>query len=287
MSTVASENTVSELVRRAGGLRVDLVEMFHSSGRGHMGGSLSLVEVMTALYFHILRVDPLNPVWPDRDRLVLSKGHASAVWYAALSARGFFSRELLFTEYMKIGGRLQEHSDMHKVPGVEMSSGALGQGLSVGLGMSLAGRLAKKDYRVYVILGDGEMQEGQVWEALMACSHHRASNLTALIDYNHLQVCGSISQVMELEPLGAKLKAFRWNVLEIDGNDMAQVVGALEQARSNATDFPTAIICNTVKGKGISFIEGNVHWHSHPLNEEDYKKAKSELVDASGPGGDG
>jgi len=249
-----SNSKIDALVQKAHALRMDLIEMFHASGRGHMGGSLSLVEIMAALYFHILRVDPDNPAWPDRDRLVLSKGHASAVWYAALAARGFFPRELLFTEYMKIGGRLQEHSDMHKVPGVEMSSGALGQGLSVGLGMSLAGRLAKKEYRVYVILGDGEIQEGQIWEAFMAGSHHRAGKLTAIIDYNHLQVCGSISQIME-------------------------------QASDNASDFPTAILCHTVKGKGVSFIEKNVHWHSHVLNEEDYKKAKDELIGTSGSRG--
>ena len=285
MRDISNSSKIDALVQKAHALRMDLVEMFHASGRGHLGGSLSLVEIMAALYFHILRVDPDHPGWPDRDRLVLSKGHASAIWYAALAARGFFPRELLFTEYMKIGGRLQEHSDMHKVPGVEMSSGALGQGLSVGLGMSLAGRLAKKEYRVYVILGDGEIQEGQIWEAFMAGSHYRAGKLTAIIDYNHLQVCGSISQIMELEPLSEKLTAFRWNVLEIDGNDMAQVVKALEQACDNATDFPTAILCHTVKGKGVSFIEKNVHWHSHVLNEGDYQKAKDELIGTSGSRG--
>jgi transketolase len=256
--------------------------MFHASGKGHIGGSLSIVEIMTALYFHIMKVDPDNPKWPDRDRLVLSKGHTSATWYAALAAKGFFPKKLLFSDYMKVGGKLQEHSDMNKVPGVEMSSGALGQGLSVGLGMSLAARLAKKDYRVYVILGDGELQEGQVWEAFMAAGHYRTSNLTAIIDYNNLQVCSSVDKIMDLEPLAAKLEAFRWQVLEIDGNNMNEVVPALERARDNPSEKPTAIICRTVKGKGISFIENNVHWHSHAFSEEDYQKAKKELAIASG-----
>jgi transketolase len=273
-----AEEKLEYLKDTAHALRKDLVGMFHASGKGHLGGSLSIVDVMTALYFHIMRVDPGNPKWPDRDRLVLSKGHASATWYAALSAKGFFPRDLLFTDYMKIGGKLQEHSDMNKVPGVEMSSGALGQGLSVGLGMCLAGRLAKKEYRVYVILGDGELQEGQVWEAFMASGHYRADKLTALIDYNKLQVCDTIAKTMELEPLATKIEAFRWHVLEIDGNDMGQVVSALEAAKDNTTDRPTAIICNTIKGKGVSFIENDVHWHSHTFSDEDYQQARKELA---------
>jgi len=274
----STKEKLEYLKHAAHSLRMDVVEMFHASGKGHIGGSLSIVEIMTALYFHILRVDPENPKWPDRDRLVLSKGHASATWYAALSAKGFFPKDLLFTDYMKIDGKLQEHSDMNKVPGVEMSSGALGQGLSVGLGMCLAGRLAKRDYRVYVILGDGELQEGQAWEAFMAAGHYHANTLTALIDYNKLQVCSTVSQIMELEPLAQKIEAFRWNVVEIDGNNMEEVVSALERARDNTTEQPTAIICNTVKGKGISFIENNVQWHSHAFSEEDYQKARKELV---------
>lgn len=268
---------IKELEEIAKELRLDLIEMFRSSGKGHLGGSLSIVEIITALYFHFMDVRPGEPRWPERDRLVLSKGHASAAWYAALAKKGFFRRELLFTDYIKINGILQEHSDMKKVPGVEMSSGALGQGLSVGLGMALAGRLSGADYRVYVILGDGEMQEGQVWEALMACSNYRTGRLTAIIDYNKLQVCNSVSSVMEIEPLKKKLEAFRWNVLEIDGNSMSEVFGALRTVKNSSSEYPFVVIANTVKGKGVSFIENQVSWHSHAFSEDHYRQAMLEL----------
>ncbi len=273
-----SEEKVKYLEKMAHQIREDLIEMFRGAGRGHIGGSLSVVEVMVALYFHIMRVDPKNSKWPDRDRFVLSKGHASATWYAVLAEKGFFPKDLLFTQYIKINGLLQEHSEMQKIPGIEMSSGALGQGLSVALGMSLAARLASKDYGVYVMMGDGEMQSGQVWEAAMACSHYKVNNLTAILDYNKLQVSDFVCKVMDIEPVVKKFEAFGWNTLEINGHNMAQVVQALQRAKDNPSSSPTIIISHTIKGKGVPFIEGNVEWHSHSFSEEDYQRAKQTLI---------
>lgn len=272
------KDEVKELEGIAHQLRLNILDIFRGSGKGHIGGSLSMVEIITALYFSVMKVNSLDPSWPDRDRFVLSKGHASAAWYAALAKKGFFPEQLTYTEYIKINGLLQEHSDMKKIPGVEMSSGALGQGLSVGVGMALAARLKKKDYRVFVLLGDGEMQEGQVWEALMSGAHYKLQNLIALIDYNRLQVCGDINDIMEIEPLGKKLDSFGWNVIDIDGNNMSEVLEALNSACSAQTKRPSIIICNTVKGKGVPFIENDFHWHSHPFDEELYNRAKKEFL---------
>ena len=273
-----SEEKVKYLEKTAHQIREDLMEMFRGAGRGHIGGSLSAVEAIVALYFHIMRVDPKNPCWPDRDRFILSKGHASATWYAILAEKGFFPREFLFTQYIKIDGILQEHCEMQKIPGIDMSSGALGQGLSVALGMSLAGRLAKKDYRVYVMMGDGEIQSGQVWEAAMACSHYKANNLTAILDYNKLQVSDFVCKVMNIEPVVKKFEAFGWNALEIDGHNMTEVAQALQKAKDNISSSPTIIISHTIKGKGVPFMEGNVQWHSHSLSEEEYQRAKQALA---------
>lgn len=268
---------IKYLEKMAHQIREDLVGMFREAGRGHIGGSLSIVEVLVALYFYIMKVDPKNPKWPDRDRLVLSKGHAAATWYAVLAEKGFFSKDLLFTQYIKINGLLQEHSEMRKIPGIDMSSGSLGQGLSVALGMSLAARLTNKNYKVYIIMGDGEIQEGQVWEALMACSHYKVNNLIVIMDYNKLQVSDSVNKVINIEPLVKKFEAFGWNTLEIDGNNMIQVVKALQKAKNNSSYSPIVIISHTIKGKGIPFIEGKVEWHSHNFSEEEYQKAKREL----------
>ncbi|MCL4416332.1 MAG: transketolase [Actinobacteria bacterium] len=271
------DKKINFLKAKANQIRKDLIDMFYYSGKGHVGGSLSIVDILTVLYFLTMRIDPKKPKWKERDRLILSKGHASAAWYAALAEKGFFPKDLLFTQFIKVNGILQEHSDMRKIPGVDMSSGALGQGLSVALGMSLAGNLAKQNYRIFVIMGDGEMQSGQVWEALMACSHYKANNITVLVDYNKMQVNDYVSEIMEIEPLINKFLAFRWNVLEINGNDIVQIIDALHKSCSNSTDFPTAIICNTVKGKGISFMENNVKWHACHLSKEDHDKAMQEL----------
>ena len=275
-----SQKKIEFLEKTAHQIREDLIKMFGEAGRGHIGGSLSAVEVIVALYFHIMRVEAKNARWPDRDRFVLSKGHASATWYAILTKKGFFPRELLFTQYIKIDGILQEHCEMQKIPGIDMSSGALGQGLSVALGMSLAARLAKKDYRICVMMGDGEIQSGQVWEALMACSHHKVNNLTAILDYNKLQVSDSVDKVMNIEPVVEKFEAFGWNTLEIDGHNMTKVVEALQKAKDNSSSAPTIIISHTIKGKGVPFIEGDFEWHSHSLSEEDYQKAKQALAES-------
>ncbi len=276
-----SKKKIRYLERTAHQIREDLIEMFREAGRGHIGGSLSAVETIVALYFHIMRVDPKNPRWPDRDRFVLSKGHASATWYAILARKGFFPRELLFTQYIKIDGILQEHCEMRKIPGIDMSSGALGQGLSVALGMSLAARLARKDYRVYVMMGDGEIQSGQVWEAAMACSHHKANNLTAILDYNKLQVSDFVSKVMNIEPVARKFEDFGWKTIEIDGHNMTQVVEAFQRTEDNTSSSPTIIISHTTKGKGVPFMEGDFEWHSHSLSEEEYHRAKQALTESS------
>lgn len=280
-----SKDKIEYLERMAHRIREDLIEMFFKAVKGHIGGSLSAVEVMVALYFHIMRVDPKNPEWPERDRFVLSKGHASATWYAVLAEKGFFPRNLLFSQFIRINGLLQEHADI-KIPGVEMSSGALGQGLSAALGMSLAQGLTNKSYRVYVMLGDGEMQSGQIWEAIMACSHYEVNNLTAILDYNKLQVSDFVDRVMNIEPVAKKFEAFGWNVLEIDGHSMAEVVQALQEAKDNSSSSPTLIISHTIKGKGVSFMEGNVEWHSHVVSPEDYQKAKHELAESLSSKGD-
>ncbi len=251
--------------------------MFRSSGQGHVGGSLSIVEVIVALYFHVMNIDPKTPRWEERDRMILSKGHAAATWYAVLAERGFFPKSMLFSEFIKINGRLQGHPEMRQIPGVDMTSGALGQGLSVALGMSLAARLANKRYKIYVVLSDGEMQSGQVWEALMACSHFRANNITAIIDYNKLQTIGSVNDIMNLEPLAKKLEAFGWQVSEMNGNDMVQVVPALLEAKGNTSSLPAAIISHTIKGKGIPFMENRVEWHAGLFSAEHYRQAVQEL----------
>ena len=269
---------INFLRTKATQIRKDILDMFYYAGKGHIGGSLSIVDILAALYFFIMRVDPKNPKWPERDRLILSKGHASAAWYATLAKKGFFSKNILFTQFIKVNGILQEHSDMRRIPGVDMSSGALGQGLSVALGMSLASRLTKNNYKIYIIMGDGEMQSGQVWEALMACSHYKTNNITLLIDNNKMQVNDYINKIIDIEPLSDKLHAFRWNVIEIDGNDMTQIIKALQKSHDNSTDFPTAIICHTIKGKGISFMENNVKWHACHFTKKDYDRAKQEFI---------
>lgn len=272
-----SKKKIKYLENIAKQIRKDIIEMFRIVKKGHIGGSLSIVEILVALYFHIIKVYPDNPKQADRDRIVLSKGHASAALYATLARKGFFSRDLLFSQFVKIDGLLQEHCEMRKIPGVEMSTGALGQGLSVALGMSLASRLTRKEYKTFVIIGDGEMQSGQVWEALMACSHFKVKNLIAIIDYNKLQVCGLIENIMDIEPLVEKLKAFKWKVFEVDGNDLTKLVSVLKKAK-NYSLGPVAIICHTTKGKGISFMENKIEWHSNVLTENLYQKAIEELT---------
>jgi transketolase len=266
---------VAALRDRARLIRRHIVEMLHESASGHPGGSLSAVELVTALYFAgILRHDPDNPEWPERDRFVLSKGHGVPVQYAALAMAGYFPVEELRT-LRKIDSRLQGHPVLGTAPGIEASTGSLGQGLSIGLGMALAARLDNSDARVFVLLGDGECQEGQVWEAAMAAGHHRPSNLIAIVDYNKFQLDGAIEDIIGLEPLAAKWESMGWTTREIDGHDMQQVVDALEWSKDVGS--PVCIIAHTVKGKGVSFMEGDNAYHGVAPSDDELTRALGEL----------
>jgi len=268
--------SVPDLENTAKQLRRHVIKMIATAGSGHPGGSLSAADIVTALYFNIMRHDPENPQWSDRDRFVLSKGHAAPILYAALAECGYFPVEELST-LRKLGSRLQGHTDRVLTPGVEMSAGSLGQGLSFGIGMALAGRLDKRDYRVYVLLGDGECEEGQIWEAAMLAPHFQVDNLTAIVDHNGIQLDGSCCDIMGLEPLGDKWRAFNWHVIEIDGHDIAQVLRALKKA-GEIKGKPTVIIAHTVKGKGVSFMENNVAFHGKAPNPEQTEQALKELA---------
>lgn len=263
-----------ELERKACAIRQDVIRMLAAAGSGHPGGSLSAVEILTALYFQVLRVDPRRPDDPERDRFILSKGHACPALYATLAERGFFPLSWL-EDLRRLGSPLQGHPDMRKVPGVEMSTGSLGQGLSVGVGMALAGRLRESGYRVYVLLGDGECQEGQVWEAAMAAAHYRLRNLVAIVDRNRLQIDGPTEEVLALEPLADKWKAFGWSVITVNGHDFGELLSAFESV--GYARRPTAIIARTVKGKGVSFMENQVDWHGKAPNREQGEQALKEL----------
>ncbi len=256
-------------------LRRQIITMLGKAGSGHPGGSLSAVEIVTTLYFRLLRHKPSDPGWPDRDRFILSKGHTAPVLYAVLAECGYFPVEELST-LRQIDSRLQGHADMRTTPGVEMSSGSLGQGLSFGIGMALAGRLDAKDYRVYVLLGDGECNEGQVWEAAMAGAHFRVDNLVAIVDNNGQQLGGWNCNIMNLEPLNKKWEGFGWNVIEVDGHDFTQLIDAFERARL-VKGQPTVIIAHTVKGKGVSFMENNPDFHGKAPNPNEVKIALKEL----------
>ncbi|MFC2049792.1 transketolase [Chloroflexota bacterium] len=268
--------SVPELEKMARQLRRHVINMIAAAGSGHPGGSLSAADIVTALYFNVLRHDPKNLQWPDRDRFVLSKGHAAPILYAALAECGYFPVEELAT-LRKLGSRLQGHTDRTLTPGVEMSAGSLGQGLSFGIGIALAGRLDKRNYHVYVLLGDGECEEGQVWEAAMFAPHFQLDNLTAIVDQNGIQLDGRCCDVMGIEPLADKWRAFNWHVIEIDGHDMSQVLQALKDA-GKIKGKPTVIIARTVKGKGVSFMENNVNFHGKAPNAQETEIALKELV---------
>ena len=267
--------TVKELEARARCLRRLIIQMLARAGSGHPGGSLSAADLITALYFNVLRFDAKNPLWPDRDRFHMSKGHCCPLWYAVLAETGYFPKDKLFT-LRQLGSILQGHPD-RKTPGVESASGSLGQGLSVALGMSLAASIDKKDYRVYVLLGDGEVQEGNIWEAAMATAHFGCSNLCAILDFNGCQIDGKCEDVMGLEPLAAKWQAFGWHVIEINGHDMAQILSAYQQAKT-IKDKPVIIIAHTVKGKGVSFMEGVIGFHGKAPTQEEAERALKELI---------
>jgi len=270
-----SNQTIEELQSKARTIRRHIVEMVAEAGSGHPGGSLSSADIVTALYFHVMNTDPKKPNWPDRDRFVLSKGHAAPVLYAALAEKGFFPKEELL-KLRKTGSILQGHPDMKVTPGLDMTTGSLGQGLSAANGMALSAKLDNKDYRVYVVMGDGEMEEGQIWEAAMAAAHYKLDNLTALVDHNGLQIDGPITQVMSPESIQDKFKAFGWNVIDIDGHDMQQILEAVEKAKT-VKGKPTVIVAKTVKGKGVPFMENQVGWHGKAPTLEQKKEALKTL----------
>lgn len=268
---------VEELQVKANDIRKDIVRMIAEAGSGHPGGSLSSADVMCALYFGgILRHDPQDPEDNARDRFILSKGHAAPALYATLAEAGYFPTEELLT-LRKLGSRLQGHPDSKKLPGVEVSTGSLGQGLSVACGLACGLRLAGNDASVFCLLGDGECQEGQVWEAAMFAAHQKADNLVAIVDHNHLQIDGRIEDVCSPESLAEKFAAFGWEVLTCDGNDMEQVLDVLAQAKAAKAGKPTAIIAETTKGKGVSFMEGQAGWHGKAPKPEELEIALSDL----------
>jgi len=255
-------------------LRKDVVEMIYRANAGHPGGSLSAAEIISVLYFEIMNVDPKNPNWERRDRFILSKGHACPILYAALAKRGFFEREHLWT-LRKTHSILQGHPDMKKTPGLDFTSGSLGCGLGIGVGMALGLKMSGIKSRVFVMLGDGECQEGAIWEAAMCASHYRLSNLLAIIDYNGLQVDGWIRDVMNIEPLKEKWKSFGWYVTEIDGHNVEEILSAFQLCFK--VGGPAVIIAHTIKGKGVSFMENQIEWHGLALNEEEFERAMAEL----------
>ena len=266
---------IKQLQEKAKEVRKGIIEAVYSNKSGHPGGSLSIADIMTVLYFNQMNIDEKNPKWEDRDRLVLSKGHCSPALYSCLANRGFFDVEKLKT-FRNINSNLQGHPDMNKVPGVDISSGSLGQGLSCANGMAIAGKMDNKNYRVYCILGDGEIEEGQVWEAAMASNKYKLDNLCVIVDNNNLQIDGTIEEVMSSYPIDEKFKSFGFQIINIDGNDIEEIIKAFDVAR-NVKGKPTCIIAKTVKGKGVSFMENKVEWHGKAPNEEQYKQAMEEL----------
>ncbi len=256
-------------------IRIDIIKMLEKAGSGHPGGSLSAVEIVTALYFKEMNIDPKNPNLADRDRFVLSKGHGAPVLYAALARKGYFPKDEL-NNLRKINSMLQGHPDMKSTPGVDMTTGSLGQGIAAANGMALAGKIDNKDYRVYALIGDGESQEGIVWEAAMFAAHYKLDNITVFLDHNGLQIDGFNKDVMNIEPIGDKFKAFGWHVIDIDGHSFEQIFNAIDEAK-NTKGKPTIIIAKTVKGKGVSFMENQVGWHGKAPSKEEAEKAIEEL----------
>lgn len=266
---------VRRLQEIAGRLRLDIIEMLHKAGSGHPGGSLSVIDIVTALYFARMKHDPKNPHWAERDRFVLSKGHAVPALYAVMAEAGYFPREELMSLRV-LGSRMQGHPVNSALPGIEACTGSLGQGLSVAQGMALASRLDGDKFHVYCVIGDGESQEGQIWEAAMSAAKFKLDNLTVFLDYNRGQIDGTVAEVMDLEPIADKWRAFRWNVLEINGHNFEEILQATDQARATKGK-PTLIIANTVKGKGVSFMEHQISWHGSAPNKEQADKALAEL----------
>ena len=276
---MAKSDTLTERAARleetAVEVRSHIIDMIYTARSGHPGSSLSAADIMTALYFDLARIDPADPRWPDRDRIVLSKGHGCPVLYSCLGLRGFFPLAALKT-LRQFESILQGHPDMRKTPGVDMTTGSLGHGLSLGVGMALEGKLRQSDYTVYVILGDGEAAEGQIWEAAAAAAKYKLDNLVAIVDRNRLQMDGFTDQVMPMEPLDAKFRAFNWQVLGMDGHNMVEILTTLQAAR-DVKNSPVCVLADTIKGKGVSFMENMRVWHGKCPNKAEYRQAMQEI----------
>jgi len=257
-------------------MRVDIIRMIEAAGNGHPGGSLSIIDIITVLYWKFLKHDPKKPDWEGRDRFILSKGHACPALYAAMAYRGYFPKEDLMN-LRKLGSPLQGHPDRLRLPGIEFSTGSLGQGLSVGVGMACAAKLDKKDWKTVVVLGDGEMQEGQCWEAFMSAPKFKLDNLIAIVDFNNGQIDGPVKEIMDINPLTDKLRAFNWEVQAIDGHDLGAIEKALAKAWAAKDGRPQVIVADTVKGKGVSFMEHNIAWHGNAPKKDDADKAVTEI----------
>jgi len=266
------EKQLKELAHQ---MRIDIVKMLHNVKTGHPGGSLSAVEILVDLYFNQMNVDPKNPKWEDRDRFIAAKGHAAPVVYAALAEKGFFPKEEL-KNLRQLGSILQGHPDMKKTPGIDLSTGSLGLGLSAGLGMGISAKMSNKSYYTYVLMGDGEIQEGQVWEAAMAAVKFKVDNVIAILDNNGVQLDGTVDEIMPLGDISGKFKAFGWNVLEVDGHDIKALDEAIDKAKATK-GVPTIIIAKTVKGKGVSFMEGKNEWHGKAIGDKEFEAAMAEL----------
>jgi transketolase len=272
--------SITDFKRLANRLRIDIIKMIGTAGSGHPGGSLSEVELLTALYFRVMRHNPKDPAWPDRDRFILSKGHGCPALYAVMAEAGYIDKSAMNT-LRKMGSPFQGHPDRRFFPAIEANTGSLGQGLSMGIGMALAAKLDKKDWHTFVMIGDGESQEGQNWEAAMFAPYHKLQNLTLIVDYNHIQLDGFVKDILDISPLVEKFEAFGWRTLAIDGHDFNQVIPALETARSAKDGKPTCIVANTVKGKGVSFMENTAKWHGVAPNPEQVAAAVAELEAAA------
>jgi transketolase len=273
--TKTDKDTINKLETIANELRIDVIDMIYKAQSGHPGGSLSATEIVTALYFHIMRTDPKNPTWPARDRFILSKGHACPIWYAALSKKGFFERDELW-KLRKIDGILQGHPDMLKTPGIDMTTGSLGNGLGAGVGMALSAKYRGKDYYTYVIIGCSEHNEGVLWEAALSASKFKLDNIVVFVDYNKLQLDGFNDEILPIEPIEDKWVSFGWYVQRIDGHDIEKIIEAEKNARSKK-NLPSVIIADTIKGKGISYMEDVCSWHGKAPDDKEYEKAMAEL----------
>jgi transketolase len=268
--------SVKDLERIAVDLRIKTVTMIYEANSGHPGGALSIADFVTALYFREMNIDPLNPKWEDRDRFILSKGHACPILYAALATRGYFDLDVLHT-LRKEGSMLQGHPCMKRCPGIDISTGSLGQGFACGVGMAIAAKRDKKDYRVFVVVGDGECQEGEIWEAAQTACKYKLDNIILIVDYNNLQLDGTCDEIMPGPDLGKKFEAFGFEIYEIDGHDMNQIVNTLDKIRSAKNGKPKCIYAHTVKGKGVSYMENACEWHGLAPNKENFEKAIEEL----------